>query len=801
MKKRLSAFALAFVMLFGLLPLSGCKDIDNGPEDTGAYATRGQWISMLAEAFALDTYRESTPYYTDIGGSHDLFPAIQATSEWDILSIFQGDTLNADEPVTRSEVASTAAFAAGFKPEDSSFDESGQYISGPSIDYAIAHGLVEAGDLSGFMSEEECTAVIELAKSLYLNGDGEEKVSVIYNKNIVDLTKTDPNSIEITENSVTFLREVSGTVTQNGTGALTASIQTEDGIIELHVGDTFIAPPMEGQQTGSAYRVTSIEEMNRGITVTTELPDLGDLFDELVLHTTLSLDESYITWADGVTVSPATPDPLSQNGQSSGYNIEVLPTRLAAHSTKADYLSNNALESNTYKKSIIKQITLGKGAFDLLKGDMSSVLKFSDALEALDFSNFTYEGTPSISDFIMPTESWEKKLTREKKSPADYKIEGTISLDLEVTPDIEYHKWGLFGIEVPWPESASLTVNSNIATALKVEGSLEGSYEIARISIPTAIPGLTIDGSLSLFVGLNRAIQAKVEFQNVNRVEWQTPLNFRHASEGKKATQSVQALSDLTFGPDLSLSACAFSVPIVGLGLKLSGDVNATGTLVGTCTEHIQDGTTTREYAEAIHLQSGIYFPLISLTASGPESLADAFGMQKTWDIVDQEKAHYIPLWDKEYPLWSQTVEIGPDGEIIDPAEKMLSDLQNGDFSSIAGTYAADMQYAQNYDCTCPDITIDESGTVTGGGMIYSWGYTQEYAATPPISVVPGDDGWGTGTFQCFVMRQEDFSEYYIIYPAGVPDIRSNSDHSDVVRIRYVIADGGIADMIYTKAD
>lgn len=542
MKKRLTAFALALVMVLALLPLSSCKSKDDSSENLEAYVTRGQWISMLAAAFALDTYRESTPYYADIGGSHDLFPAIQATSEWDILSIFQGDTLNADEPVTRSEVASTAAFAAGFKPENSSFDESGQFISGPSIDYAITHGLVEAGDLSGFMSEEECAAVIELAKSLYLNGDREEKVSVIYNENLVDLAKTDPNFIEITENSVTFLGEGSGTVTQNGAGELTASIQTEDGVIELHVGDAFIAPPMEGQRTGVAYKVASIEETDRGITFTTEPPDLGDLFDELVLHTTLSLDESCITWADGVTVSPATPDPLSQNGQSSGYNIEVLPTRLAAHSTKADYLSDKALESNTYKKSNIKQITLGKGAFDLLQDDMSSVLELGDALEVLDFSNFTYKGTPSISDFIMPTEPWKKKLTGEKKYSTDYKIEGTISLDLEVTPDIEYHKWGLFGIEVPWPESASLTVNSNIATALKVEGSLEGSYEIGRISIPTAIPGLTIDGSLSLFVGLNGAIQAKVKFQNVNRVEWQTPLNFRHASEGKKQRKASRPL-------------------------------------------------------------------------------------------------------------------------------------------------------------------------------------------------------------------------------------------------------------------
>ena len=808
MKKRLMASALALAIAFGLLPLAGCKGKGEPPENIGAYVTRGQWVSMLAEAFELDTYRAAAPYYTDITSGHELFSCVQAASEWNILSIYQSDTLDAGKPVTRGEAASTAALAAGFKPGEGSFDESGRFISGPSIDYAIAHGLAEAGDLSGFMTEQECAAVIELSKDLYLSGDGEEKVSVAYNENLIDLTEVAPSFIEITENSVSFSGEASGTVERDGAGALTASIRTGDGMIQIHAGDVFVVPPTGGRRSEAAYKVASIGETDRGITFTTETPDLGDLFDELVLHTTLSLDESCITWADGVVVSPAAPNNLSQDGQSREYHIELLSGPSEGRPVRADYLSDQALESGAYRNHIERSIALGDGAFELLDGDMSSVLEFGNALEALNFSDFTYEGTPSISDFITPTESWEKKLTRENKPAKGYKIEGTISLDLEVTPDIEYHKWGLFGIEVPWPESASLTVKSDIAAALKVEGNLGGELEIGIISIPTAVPGLTIDGSISLFADLNGAVQAKVEFQNMNRVEWQTPLSFRQLSEENTLTPSVQALADLSFGPSVSLSACALCVDIIGLELRLSGDVNATGTIEGNCREYVEDDTHMREYTEAIRLQSDLYLPIISLTASGPECLADAFGFEKTWDIVGRDKAHRVPIFDKTYPIWSQTVALGPDGEVIDPADKLLSDLQSGDFSSIAGTYTADMQYAQNYGfASCPDITIDESGTVTGGGMAFSWAdpdsYTEEYAGTPPISVVPGEDGgWGAGTIQCYIARAEDgrHGEFYIIYPAGVPDMGSD-DHPEVIRIRYVIAYGGVIDMLYTKAD
>jgi len=835
MRKRLTAFALALIIMLNLLLFAGCKGKDNTLENTEEYITRGQWVAMLAEAFALDTYREATPYYTDIDNHHELFQSVQATSEWGFLSIYQDSTLDADTPATRAEVASTAAFAAGFKPKESSFDENNQFVSEPSIEYAIAHSIIENKDLSGFMTEEECESVIERAKEVYLNGGGEDKASVVYNENLIDLKNVTPNSIEVAENSVTFLGNTTAGVTQDSTGTLTASIQTEDGIVQVHVGDVFVTLPAENGQTEVAYKVVSIEETDRGITFTTETPTLGDLYDELVLHTTLVLDESCITWAEGVTVSPPSPTSLTRRGQAGEHQIQLLSDYSEEKPIKADYLSNRTSGIDSLKYQNTWKIELGNGEIKLSGDDISSFLEPSGALEALENSNFIYQDVPDISDFSEPDApdpshfprpdtsdsphstssdapdssdspvsdtSWSKELDSEEKfAEGHYKIEGSISLGIEVTPDIEYHKRNLLGLETPWPESASMAVKSNIVTDLTVKGDLSGKTKLCEISIPTPIAGLTVDGTLFLAADLNGSVQAEIEFENINRVEWQTPLNFRHLPGKNTATPNVEALVELSFGPSVSLSLCALSVDIISAELTTTANVATKGTLEGECKEYIQDGVTMRDYTESIRLKSDLYLPIISLTASGPEYLADTFDLKETWELVKQEEALAFPLWNKAYPFWQMTVTLGPDGEIVDPMDTLLSDLQSGDFSAFAGTYTALTEYNQGYGITsCPDITLNADGSITGGYLTFSWGDTQEYAGTPPTSVVRGDDnGWGEGTFQCFVATyyNEGFeqNEYYIIFPAGT------LDNTNATYISYIFAGGGIMDIRYTKVD
>lgn len=819
MSKRIVVVGFVLTLIFNLCLFVGCSknSAKSENENKDSYVVRGQWVTMLAETFNLDTYQETTPYYTDIDSNSELFPYVQSSKEWDVLSIYQGETFDAETPVTRREVASTAAIAAGFRAEESSFDPKGQFIEEPSVNYAMKHNIVENKELSDRMTSEECEAVLENAKNIYLNGDGEEKISVKYNENIVDLKKVRPNFIDVdeTEHTVTFLNDVLASVVQDDTGTMIASIQTMDKTVDVREGDVFITLPIQGQRAGIAYKILSMEENDRGVTFQVKTPTLGDLYDELVYHTTISLDESHITWADGVTVSPVSSNDLLQNGQANEFHIELLSNR------SEEYYSNNQaveIDDLTYYKNW--NIKMGNEAVKATEKDKieQDILAFSSALEKLDFSNFKIDHKPSVSDFIKPTESWTKSLPKEEKYAKGYKIEGNLSLNLKVTPDIEYNKL-LF---LDYPESASLTVESSIGTDLSIEGSLSEEYTIATICIPTAIEGLTIDGTLSLCMDLNGSVQAKLEFQNKNRVDWKAPIDFRRAEDSRNFHKEVQALVDLSIGPNVSLDLRAFSINIIGTDLNVSGNVSATGTLEGKCTERIEGGTTTKNYTESIRLQSDIYLPIISLTARGPDFLADNFDIKKEWEIIGKDKAAHFTLSNYTHPLWEATVILNSSGEIIEEEEstsfsKALTSFQNGDFSSIAGTYTANMEYAPYYGfSSCPDIELAKDGTVTGGGFT-SYGYTQKFAAIPPTSVNAGDDTWGNGTLVCTIENipgnpiQEDGVEYevigghnetYIVYPPGVSAFDGAfTEDLNKVRIRYVIIDGGVEDMIYTKID
>lgn len=807
MKKQI-IYVLSIMIVMGLL--GSCTK----NSETSEFVTRGQWVTMLAETFDLNTYRETTPYYSDVDSSSELFPYVQSAKEWNILSIYQEDSFNADTPVTRREVASTAALAAGFRPETSSFNQNGQFLEEPSVNYAMQHNITENKELSDRMTLGECEAVLESARNIYLNGDGEEKSSVIYNENLVDLKKVRPNFIDVdeAEHTVTFLNDVLAGVIQDDTGTMIASIQTLDGTVDVQKGDVFITLPMRGQSAGVAYKILSMEESNRGVTFTVETPSLADLYDELVIHTTIPLDERHISWADNVTVTPVAPNMMSHNNQSNEFYIELLSNQQA---TKTDTLNSH----------FERHLEIGDGAIKILQGkdDPSDILAFSDALSALDFSSFTYEGTPSLSDFIKPTENWSISLTKTEKYAPGYKIEGNISIDLYVTPDIEYHKWNLFNHEIQvWPESASLAVQSNIVTDLKLEGSLTEEFEIGVISIPTAIEGLTINGSLSIYADLNGSVQARVEFNDKNRVDWKAPADFRYAAENHAPNYSCQALVDLSLGPCVSLAVCAYNTDIIGTDLKVSGDCSATCTREGTCTEYFEEGLTKRDYVESIRFQTDLYLPIVSLTARGPDCLADRFGLEKTWDIIGKNKAYHHSIINKPYPFWKATVTLNQNGEIVDtvestPQTQILAEFQNGDFSYITGTYRAHTEYADSYNAICPNITINHNGSVTGGGLIYSREYQQDFNGTVPISVDTGGAFWGKNTIVCTIEDtpgnpiQEDGEVYevvggrnesYIVYPPGVSVFNGAlTEELDKIRIRYIIIDGGIEDMVYTKID
>lgn len=796
MKNRLFTVILVLSITMSLFPLSGCRKEESPTAD---YVTRGEWISMLADTFALDSYNSATPFYSDVTASSDLFPFVQSAAEWKILSIYTGDTLAPDTPVSRDEVASTAAVAAGFWEGGGQANQAGSFDVEASIEFASQYGIVPVGEANTqYMTIRECEAAIRAAQAVYMESPGEETLIAVTNPELVNLSSLSPTYIQTDGEKVVVSDAAVDRVTRDDTGNLIAVIHTEAGAVEVRVGTTFVTAPTTQRPWGIAYRVATIAESDNGeITFTTQTPDLGDIYDELDIHTTVSLEDGAVIWADGVhaTPAPAAVNELSANGMN--YHLELL--------------SGSSDGQATHKLGQKGHIELRGGAVPVFDRGNPTTVKDGKAAQALESSGFTYTDTPSVEDFHGSTASWSEQLQKTSKFSGGYTIEGDISLDLQVTTDVEYHKLNILWGEIQtWPERASLIVDAKIATSLKFEGTLEDELELGTITIPLGLTGLSVEGTLLLYAEANGSIQVKVEFQNVQRVEWADPAGFRHQSPINKATPDMQATVDLSFGAGVSLSLCAASIKIIGADVRIGGELATTGSVVGRCEEQTVENVTTRTYTEAIKLDSTFYLPIVTLSASGPEHLSEVFGWEKSWEIIGRDKATPVSILDKEWPFWSKTVTLDENGEVMEN-EKTTLELDM-DFSAYAGTYRP---YTSLQGETATNLILDADGAIwgesgySGGGISFS--DSLEGSGTIPISVDPQSDG----SYVCTLFQDEDWNDgnewhtggacTYTIYPPDVgldpiySDVSWFHDYEDQVRIRYLDTTGGVMDIFYVK--
>lgn len=238
----------------------------------------------------------------------------------------------------------------------------------------------------------------------------------------------------------------------------------------------------------------------------------------------------------------------------------------------------------------------------------------------------------------------------------------------------------------------------------------------------------------------------------------------------------------------------AASIKLIGTEVTIDGEIASTGSVVGNCTEETTNGTTTRNYTEALRFGVDLYAPIVSLTVSGPEYLSDILGLEHTWDLIGRENTRRWHLWNDDFVFWNQTVTLGEDGKPI-----LRGETETVDFSEFAGTYTPLPSYSNHYGEIPPDITLDDNGIITGRTSNRG---TSMFAGTVPVSV---EDH---GTIYCLLWESPPteidgwFREAYTIYPVGVPISNPRiQDDTSKVRIHYELAKGGVWDMYYIKTD
>ena len=649
MKKKVGSFLLLLVMVFNLLPLIGC-----GHQD-GEAVTRGEWVKMLSSAFGMDSYTEETPFYGDVPSGSDLFAYVQSASEWGVMGIFSEDDLGIEKAVSCEEVASTAAMTAGYKGPDSGFDADG------SVEFAVQNGIVpDNKKLSAKMSVEECEAAITAARTVYLTAPLEETVNVVANDEVVDLTSLTADQIDIGESRVS-IPSGGGSVSPSQNGGLKATVETASGPMEVEAGDVFVTEPTAEHPAGVAHKVSSISEVDGEIIIETEAPTLADLYDELNVHMTVEADPSNVIWyVGGDSGSSVNATGVSTNSGGTTYYISLL---------SAQQPLSHAIPLKTYTTGgWDKSFTVWSGNFEKnWSNQSSSVIGSGEGAQALYNSNFVYDDTPSIEDFGGSTDSWSKELKVDNSFSGGYQITGTISINsLTARTDVDYKK--IKWLEIPYGiESASVQVNSDITSTLRLEGELKEELKIATIPIPIAATGLSVTVDLYVYVNASGYLEVRATLGSSAKVEY-SDNKLRHSAESH-ADASVDAAIEVNFGADLSATLDALGiVKIVDAGAKAGGVLTADASVSGNCMASEEDGVAKLTYQESLSIHADLYVPTISVYAGGSDTLIGSLGLSKTWDILTKDKgAKHFVLVDYEWVFWEETV-LTEDGEVIDSA-------------------------------------------------------------------------------------------------------------------------------------
>lgn len=684
MKKRLVSIILILAFVINLLPLSGCNRL-------GGFVSRGEWIKMLSTAFGMDSYTENTPFYSDVPTDNEYFTYVQSAAEWQVLDIFTGDKIGIDKAVTCEQVAGTAAVAAGFLSEGETFN------ANAALDYARTNGIVDRDrKASRKMNQEDCEAAIAAAKKIYLSAPLSEKVSAVLNPDLINLGNVEADKIKVDDNQVSFpigngsfsqsgtggnlpggddtttpgqseeSEEPEGSevtsgnsLVQDGSGGVAAEIETDQGKVQIKVGDTFTTPPTPEQPFGVAYKVVSVREENGQIIVETEEPTLEDLFEELSVHTTVSVDFDNAIWADGVGDGGSSFVQAKSDGN--GFTIQFL-------GGKQPDFSVVPVKSNSFNKTF----NFGNGSFNSSWTNKTpSALGTGSGAQAFSKSGFVYDGNPSIEDFGGSTDSWTKDLTVTNEFSSSYKITGTLSGSIDVTPEVDFSILG--GLK-----TASVRVDSKLNSTLRIEGKLSNDLKIATIPIPIAATGLSVSVDLYLFVNASGHLEVRADLSSTAKAEYVKKSGIKATAESS-ATSSAEAAIDVNFGADLSASLDALGIKIINAGAKAGGELNAKAGVNGSCMAAKEGSQEKLTYQESMYINADLYVPIIDVYTGG-NTLVGKLGLNKTWNIYTKANAKKITLVNEEWVFWTE--EVLKDGEEVVQTEESTA----GDDAGVGST-------------------------------------------------------------------------------------------------------------------
>jgi len=351
--KRFVAILLLVATVFGLIaPISGCSAQENQT------LNMGQWLTLVNNAFGMESYTEETPYFAGIGRNHPFFAAVQIAAEWEVVDTNQA--LDVTKTLTWGEALITLVNVGGFLPVETSDEE--------KLEFAITQ--FDSSIRSYWKNREipyaNATVLLAEAQKQWAQVQYDENIEKIeYKEEVVDLTET-----------------VAGNYTVDASGAI---LLPEAAAKEIQTGEIYMIADKENPLEYTYYRAESVTTVDGVTSIVNSQEELGleDLVDDIHIQgtTEVTADNTVIYDGNGNLIYGAGVVNQAAAGMGTASVVPLGATNLASGKVTHKFETDDFTISLSYNLNGALDMEVEEESADILPdkapGEMKAKGKFA----------------------------------------------------------------------------------------------------------------------------------------------------------------------------------------------------------------------------------------------------------------------------------------------------------------------------------------------------------------------------------------------------------------------------------------
>ncbi len=529
--KRFIALILSLSMLLCSLSLfSGCSSSNSES------IKLGQWLSMINEAFGMDSYVQEKPYFANVTKEDTYFKEVQIATEWDIIDASQ--IIDVNKCITWKEALLSLVNAGNFISADSTDDE--------KIDCAIKKfdSSIRKYWMNRDIKYTDAVLLLVTAQNLWANRTYNERTEKVKYK---DGVKDFSENKWIADNYMV-------------NGDTTIFPATND--IDLKVGDVYVLPSNDNSIGTKVYKVENISQENGQVHVKNNNDvDLYDIAEDIFLQETIVPTAQNTVFYDGngniLSDNVASIIPQSNTDSEAvattllATNSDAMVQTLALSKIKHEFKVGEWKVSLSYKLdgSLDLDATVGKSVKDDWEWEVGVGLDNVKVTNEIDYSWFKLNSASVRVDY-------ETKLSF--KASTDEKIVNKVC-----APYNNGNGKGLTNLKKAAFKNAK-EAGGNGAQTIKLFSMDVWSVGVARVCLDVNFV-VKVDGSFEITITNHDS--KGVEYKNNN-------IRFINTSD-KDIDISAKAKIEATLGIGPALYTVGLKKPIIGVQGKFGAGASA----------------------------------------------------------------------------------------------------------------------------------------------------------------------------------------------------------------------------------